>query len=183
MPHNLKSYRACQQDAVRFTGEGLFGGCDGSVDRNRELMGAGGVLTVGNTLAPVLQISNPVGGPLASVRPEAVALFCLIQRLHEKITVPVLLTILSTACACFNVCLNGEEPTIGQDQKKSSILMSYFLPKILRKWPKELVLFKIKSHAGCYHNELADEQAAACATLDGQPYFVRPQKYGTYNCG
>ena len=70
---SLNSYRACQQDAVRLTGGGLFGGYDGSVDRNRELMGAGGVLTAGNTLALVLQISIPVGGPLASVRPEAVA--------------------------------------------------------------------------------------------------------------
>ena len=29
----LNSYRACQQDAVLFTGHGLFGGCDGSADR------------------------------------------------------------------------------------------------------------------------------------------------------
>ena len=69
-------------DAVRFTGHGLrvFRGCDGSVDRTRELMGAGGVLTEGNTLAQTLQISIPVackwavGPALASVRPEAVAL-------------------------------------------------------------------------------------------------------------
>ena len=53
-PRSLNSYRTCQQDAVCLTGKGLFGGCYGSVDRNRELMGAGGVLTVGNTLAPGL---------------------------------------------------------------------------------------------------------------------------------
>ena len=53
------------------------------------------------------------------------------------------------------------------------------LLKILRQWPNELVLYIIKSHAGYYHNELADEQAAAVVTLDGPTYFVGPQKYGT----
>ena len=53
-PRSLNSYRTCQQDAVCLTGEGLFGGCDVSDDRNRVVMGAGGVLTVGNTLAPGL---------------------------------------------------------------------------------------------------------------------------------
>jgi len=178
--HNLKSYRACQQDAVRFTGEGFFGGCDGSVDRNRELMGAGCALTEGNTLAPSLQISIPVGGPLASVRPEAVALLCLLQRLHEKITVPVRLTIFID-CLCLLQCLSKWGRANYWPGPKEIIHFDVLLPllKILREWPKELVLFKIKSHAGCYHNELADEQAAAGATLDGQPYFVGPQKYGT----
>ena len=88
-------------------------------------MGAGGVLTVGNTLAPVLQICIPVGGPLASVRPEAVALLCFLQRLHEKIGVPARLTIF-VAFLCLLHCLS-KGPTIGQDQKKSYILMSYFL--------------------------------------------------------
>ena len=77
------------------------GGCDGS----RELMGAGGVLTEGNTLAPTLQISIPVGGPLASVCPEAVALLCLIRRLREHMEAPARLTIFID-CLCLLQCLS-----------------------------------------------------------------------------
>ena len=91
--HRLNSYRASQQDAVLFTGHGLFGGCDGSADRKHERMGAGAVLTEGSMLDPILQISIPVGGPLASVRPEAVALLCLLQQIREKMDVPGRLTI------------------------------------------------------------------------------------------
>jgi hypothetical protein len=177
---SLNSYRACQQDAVRFTGEGLFGGCDGSVDRNRELMGAGGVLTEGNTLAPSLQISISVGGPLASVRPEAVALLCLLLRLNETVDVPARLTIFID-CLCLLQCLSKWGRANYWPGPKEIIHFDVLLPllKILREWPKELILYKIKSHAGCYHNELADEQAAAGVTPDKQPYFVGPQKYGT----
>ena len=77
----LNSYKACQQDAVLFTGHGLFGGCDGSADRKHERMGAGAVPTEGSTLDPILETSFPVGGPSASVRPEAVALLCLLQQI------------------------------------------------------------------------------------------------------
>ena len=68
----LKSYQACQQDAVLFTGHGLFGGCDGSADRKHERMGAGAVLTEGSTLDPILQISIPVG--FGSPRSSGIAL-------------------------------------------------------------------------------------------------------------
>ena len=56
-------------------------------------MGAGGVLTEGNTLAPTLQISTPAGGPLLSVRNEVVALLCLLRQLHEKADALARLTI------------------------------------------------------------------------------------------
>ena len=39
--NQLKQYRACQQDAVRFMGYELFGGSDGSVDRKKEKMAGG----------------------------------------------------------------------------------------------------------------------------------------------
>ena len=93
-------------------------------------MGAGAVLTEGSTLDPILQISIPVGGPLASVRPEAVALLCLLQQIREKMDVPGRLTVLrysSTVCACFSSCQNGGERITGLDLKKLSTLMFYFL--------------------------------------------------------
>jgi hypothetical protein len=62
-------------------------------------MGAGAILTEGSTLDPILQISVPVGGPLASVRPEAVALLCLLQQIREKMDVPGRLTVFID-CLC-----------------------------------------------------------------------------------
>ena len=72
---------------------------DGSVDRKRERMAAGCVLTQGSALVPTLQISIPVGGPLASVRPEAVGLLCLLQRLRESMDAPERLTVFID-CLC-----------------------------------------------------------------------------------
>ena len=63
---------------------------------------------------------------------------------------------------------------------KEIIHFDVLLPllKALRTWPREVVLLKVKSHSGCHHNELADERAAAGASLDEPPYFAGPKKYG-----
>ena len=41
-------------------------------------MGAGSVIMSGDDTTQLLQLSTPVGGPLASVTAEAVALLCLL---------------------------------------------------------------------------------------------------------
>jgi len=175
--HRLNSYRACQQDAVLFTGHGLFGGCDGSADRKHERMGAGAVLTEGSTLDPILQISIPVGGPLASVRPEAVAL--LLQQIREKMDVPGRLTVFID-CLCLLQFLSKWGRANYWPGPKEIIHFDVLLPllKTLRAWPREVVLLKVKSHSGCHHNELADERAAVGASLDEPPCFDGPKKYG-----
>jgi hypothetical protein len=86
-------YRSCQQDAVFFAGGCLFCGSDGSVNWLQEKMGAGSVIMSGNDPTPILQLSAPVGGPLASVRAEAVALICLLQQIRAKSMVPSSLTV------------------------------------------------------------------------------------------
>ena len=63
----------------------------------------GAVLTEGSTLDPILQISIPVGGPLASVRPEAVAFLCHLQQIREKMDVPGIVPVRLTVfidCLC-----------------------------------------------------------------------------------
>ena len=64
---------------------------------------------------------------------------------------------------------------------KDIIHFDVLLPllQVLREWTTELVLVKVKSHAGCYHNEMADESAGAGCVLDDPPLFSGPQKYGT----
>ena len=177
--NQLQQYRACQQDAVRFMGHGLFGGSDGSVDRKKEKMAGGYVLTEGSTLAPILQLSIPVGGPLASVRPEAVALLCLLQRLREKMEAPERLTVFID-CLCLLQFLSRWGKANFWPGPKEIIHFDVLFPllKILREWPKELVLHKVKSHSGCYHNDMADELADAGVALDEPPCFAGPNKYG-----
>jgi ribonuclease HI len=177
--HRLKSYRACQQDAVLYTGHGLFGGCDGSADRKHERMGAGAILTAGSTLDPILQISVPVGGPLASVRPEAVALLCLLQQIREKMDVPGRLTVFID-CLCLLQFLSKWGRANYWPGPKDIIHFDVLLPllKTLRAWPREVVLLKVKSHSGCHHNEVADELAAVGASLGEPPSFAGPKKYG-----
>jgi hypothetical protein len=121
-------------------------------------MGAGAVLTEGSTLDPIPQISIPVGGPLASVRPEAVALLCLLQQIREKMDVPGRLTVFID-CLCLLQFLSKWGRANYWPGPKEIIHFDVLLPllKTLRAWPREVVLLKVKSHSGCHHNELADE--------------------------
>ena len=167
------------KDAVRFTGHWLFGGCDCSVDRKPGRMAAGCVFTEGSTLVPTLQMSIPVGGPLASVRPKAVELLCLLQRLRESMDAPERLTVF-IECLCLLQFLSNWGRANFWPGPKEIIHFDVLLPllKLLRTWSRELVLLKVKSHSGCYHNDMADAQAAAGVELDESPNFARPKKYG-----
>jgi hypothetical protein len=64
---------------------------------------------------------------------------------------------------------------------KDVIHFDVLLPllKILRGWATELVLVKVKGHTGCFHNELADEQADKGCAADAPRLYNGPQKYGT----
>ncbi len=57
---------------MRANWDGLVAGTDGSVDERSELMGAG--YAMGDGPIPIRAFSAPVGGPLASIRPEAASL-------------------------------------------------------------------------------------------------------------
>ncbi len=52
-PSQLLRYRAGQQDALLYTGQGLFAGSDGSVNYQKERMGTAYVVTHGMDLAPI----------------------------------------------------------------------------------------------------------------------------------
>ena len=176
----LLQYRSCQQDAAFFVGGGLFCGSDGSVNRRQEKMGAGSVLTNGDDPTPILQLSSPVGGPLASVRAEAVALLCLLQEILERSMVPSRLTVFIDCLGLLQLLSRWGRADFWpgpQDIIHFDVLLP--LLRLLRSWIAEVILVKIKSHSGCYHNDRADECASLGCESDSPQLFPGPQKYGT----
>ena len=53
------------------------------------------------------------------------------------------------------------------------------LLRLLRSWLTDVTLVKVKSHSGCYHNDIADECASLGCESDLPQLFPGPQKYGT----
>ena len=87
--------------------EGLVAGTDGSVDKRSERMGAG--YAIGAQPVPIRVFSAPVGGPLASIRPEAASLLQILRDVaanyDSRIPCTYLLTVwsFSTSCASGDV--------------------------------------------------------------------------------
>jgi ribonuclease HI len=179
-PSQLLRHRAGQQDAPLYTGQGLFAGSDGSVNYKKERMGIGYVVTQGMDLAPIHRFSAPVGGPLASIRAEAVGLLCLLKWLRDHRLGSARVTVFIDCLGLLQILSNWGRVDFWPDPK-DIIHFDVLLPllQVLREWTTELVLVKVKSHAGCYHNEMADECADAGCMLDDTPLFSGPQKYGT----
>jgi len=73
-PPSWGHYRTGQQDFEQEQWEGLVAAIDGSVDRKREVMGAG--VVVGKGQAPDFTLPFPVGGPLPTLRSEACSICC-----------------------------------------------------------------------------------------------------------
>ena len=179
-PPQLLRYRAGQQDASFYTEQGLFAGSDGSVNYQKERMGTGYVITQGMDLAPIHRFSAPLGGPLASTRAEAVGLLCLLKWLRDHHLGSARVTVFIDCLGLLQILSNWGRVDFWPGPK-DIIHFDVLLPllQVLREWTTELVLVKVKSHAGCYHNEMADESAGAGCVLDDPPLFSGPQKYGT----
>ena len=175
----LSKYRSFQQDALFFTGEGLFCGSDGSVNQRQEKMGAGSIVTAGGDLNPIFQLSAPVGGPLASIRAEAVALLSLLQEFRETAMVPSRLTIFIDCLGLLSLLSRWGRADFWPGPK-DIIHFDVLLPllRLLRSWTHALTLIKIKSHSGCYLNERADECASRGCASEDQQLHPGPQKYG-----
>jgi len=175
----LLQYRSCQQDAVFFARDGLFCGSDGSVNRHLEKMGAGSVITSGSDPTPILQLHSPVGGPLASVRAEAVALLRLLQEIQERSMVHSRLTVFIDCLGLLQLISRWGRADFWpgpQDIIHFDVLLP--LLRLLRSWLADVILVKVKSHSGCYHNDIADECASIGCESDLPQLFPGPQKYG-----
>ena len=73
-PKGLLCYRAGQEDSRQLAHSGLLAAANGSAELRADLQGTGIVVTVGADQRIVMELSAPVGGPVASLRSEAVGL-------------------------------------------------------------------------------------------------------------
>ena len=181
--HRLIAYRNHQQDALRFSASGsldYFGGTDGSGHRQSERQGSGLVVTQGDNLTPVLHYFAPVGGPFASLRVEAVALLCLLEKARISLNSLTRLTVFIDSLCLLDILLQWGKTNFWPEPA-DIIHFDVLLPllKALRQWSTELVLVKVKGHTGCFHNEMADELADKGCASDEQRIYNGPQKYGT----
>ncbi len=87
---------------MRWGWDGLVAGTDGSVDERTEHMGTGYV--VGNDSVPLMIMSSPVDGPLASIRSEAAGLLQLLRDIatnhgrHVRLLVFIDVVLASVIC-------------------------------------------------------------------------------------
>jgi hypothetical protein len=94
-PDSLEIFRNKQQDARQYTHCGPLAATDGSVDLKKELMGASFILVDEPGSEALIVFSAPVGGPLASLRAEAVGLLHLLRKAKVRFcgAVPLLIFI------------------------------------------------------------------------------------------
>jgi hypothetical protein len=94
-PHSLEIFRARQQDARQYSHCGPLAATDVSVNLKKECMGASFVLVENPGSGVLLSLSAPIGGPLASLRAEAVGLLHLLRRAKTRFggAIPLLIFI------------------------------------------------------------------------------------------
>ena len=170
-PVSWDYYRAGQQDFVQVDWEGLVAAVDGSVDRSREVMGAG--VVVGKGQEPELSLAFPVGGPLATLRPEAAALEALVARVPDD--APLLVFV---DCLVLLVILArwGQEDfwPDAAEIKHFDIIEPCLRRLRCRRAITRLV--KVKSHSGVLMNERADALAELGCAGEEEPHWPGPRK-------
>jgi hypothetical protein len=179
VPPPLVLYRKYQQDAIRATWQGLVAGTDGSVDLRSERMGAG--YAIGDGPIPIRAFSAPVGGPLASIRPEAASLLQILLNVAANYDSRTPLLIFVDCLVLLDI-LNKWGRQDFHPNPKDVVHFDIITPLLteLRQWPGQITLVKIKSHSGCLMNELADELADKGKTADQPELCPGPQKYGSF---
>jgi len=142
-------------------------------------MGAGYAL--GTERIPTAVFAIRVGGPLSSLRAEAVALLLLLHyllTLPASATAPLLvfvdnLTLLLILQKWGQRNYNPEPKDIVHFDVIDQLL------KALRQWPSQVRLVKIKSHTGCLLNERSDEQVDIGYSTEDPEAFPGPQKFAS----
>ena len=179
IPAALQAYWEGQQDALRLTWNGHIAGTDGGVRWQAELMGAG--YAVGTKRIPSALLAIRVGGPLSSLRAEAVALLLLLHYLSTlpaSAMAPLLifvdnLTLLLILQKWGKLNYNPEPKDIIHFDVIEQLL------KALRQWPFQVRLVKVKSHTGCLLNERSDEQVEIGYSAEDPEAFPGPQKFAS----
>jgi ribonuclease HI len=143
---------------------------DGSVNLKEERMGASFILVDKPGSEALIGFSAPVGGPLASLRAEAVGLLHRLRQAKVRFSgaVPLLIFI---DCLALHMILKkwGRSDFLPDSDPREVIQFDviFLLLQELRQWTQQLTLVKVKSHSGYQLNEMADELAdIGCASED-----------------
>ena len=141
---------------MRWGWDGLVAGTDGSVDERTEHMGTGYV--VGDDRVPLMILSSPVGGPLASIRSEAAGLLQLLRDIATNHGRHVRLLVFIDCLVLLDILRRWGTHNFNP-RPKEVVHFDVIYPLLLelRQWIGDLVLVKVKSHSGCLLNERADE--------------------------
>jgi ribonuclease HI len=177
VPARLQYYRQHQQDALRYSWDGVIAGTDGSVDERTESMGAGYVVGVDPT--PDMTLSIRVGGPLSTTRAEAASLLRLVRDVGSTSTCRICLLVFVDCMVVLEILSKWGRWDYHPRPKEivHFDVISQLLVE-LRKWPGSVKLVKVKSHSGCLLNERADEEAERGRAAEGPELCQGPQKYG-----
>jgi ribonuclease HI len=180
IPRALVLHRQHQQDALRFSwpGDGLVAGTDGGVQWKQERMAAGYV--AGTDLIPLMTLSAPVGGPLASLRAEGASLLHFVHKAAEKYGRHIHLLVFIDCLILLDILHKWGRSNF-HPRPKDIAHFDVILPLLheLRQWHGRVALVKVKSHTGCLLNERADECAELGYTSDHDILCPGPDKYGS----
>ena len=179
-PLSLQILRKRQQDAKQYTHCGPVAATDGSVNLKKERMGASFILVDKPGSEALLVLSTPVGGPLASLRAEAVGLLLLLRKAKIRFSGAVPLLIFIDCLALLLILKKWGRSDFWPDPREV-IHFDVIFPLLqeLRQWTQQLTLVKVKSHSGCQLNEMADELADMGCASEEEPVCPGPQKYGS----
>jgi ribonuclease HI len=143
-------------------------------------MGASFILVDKPGSEALIVFSAPVGGPLASLRTEAVGLLHLLRKAKVRFCGAVPLLIFIDCLALLMILKKWGRSDFWPDLREV-IHFDVIFPLLqeLRQWTQQLTMVKVKSHSGCQLIEMADELADIGCASENEPICPGPQIYGS----
>jgi hypothetical protein len=142
-------------------------------------------LCIGSDSTPETVLAVRVGGPLLSLRAEAVALYLLLMSLlSSPIAMMAPLLVFVDNLVLLHILDHWGRKLRRIDYNPEPTEVIHFdvvmqLLGVLRQWPLPVRLVKVKSHSGCLLNDRSDEQADLGYTLETPDAFLGPQKFAS----
>ena len=149
---------------------------DDSADLKANRQGTGFVVTDEGGHTILLDFSAPVGGPVASLR-EAAGIFFILQKVEACYNGHVQLMIFTDCMVLLLILSNWGHSEFWPDPGDMVHFdVIFLLIQKIRGWSKKIILIKLKSRAGYFLNEMADERAEKGHLSYAAPICPGPNK-------